>query len=398
MNPMTDSVQALSARPKRVLVLGGGIGGLTTAFSLKKQKPGLDIVVIDREDCFTFTPAIYHTAAGELPESRICVPLAHLLTRRNIRFVHDEITQIDWKNNRVMTKNNESLDYDFGAITLGAQTNYFNLPGMQEHAFALKTKADAERLEAHIEELLRNGQKARILVVGGGLTGVELAGDLCDHMEKKCRQKGFTGQCYTVTLVHGGAHLVPELSDVGGFVEQYLAKRGVLVVLNSRASGIEGNILLTQDKKRIEGDVIVWTGGLKMLDVIANSGLSLVGGDGGGRATAGSGIAVNEFLQIAGQPALFGVGDCISPIDESVRKQTIKTAWNAARQGRLVAENIVAAIDKRAMKKYEPKAHPVAFTIGHDMGVLMVNGHVWKGKWVAWLKDTVEEWYVRRTW
>lgn len=379
----------------RALILGGGIGGVATAIELRKINSTVDISVIDKEDCFTFTPAIYHTAAGELPEHRICVPLMNLFAKRRIRFLHDEVRLIDWKNNRIETANHEQIPYDYGVITLGAQTNYFNIAGMQEHSFALKTKHDAELLEEHLDEVIRRNQKTVFLVCGGGLTGVEYATDLQDHLEKKSREKNADPALFQVELVHGGERLLPEIPRAGDLAEKEIRSRGINLHLKSRVASVEDRAVVTTDGRRIYGDVIVWTGGLKMLEIIEKSGLPLVGGENGGRATAGNGIGVNAFLQVVGQPQLFGVGDCVSPLNPEARALTLKTAWNAVREARIVAYNIAALIEKKPLKAFQPQAHPVAFTLGHRTGVLLIQNRLFSGIWVAWLKNTIEEWYVR---
>lgn len=379
----------------RVVILGGGIGGVATALELRKLNSAIDIAVVDKEDCFTFTPAIYHTAAGELPENRVCVPLMALLGRRNIRFIHDEVLRIDWKTSAIETKNKLRLSYDFGVITLGAQTNFFNIAGMEERGFALKTKHDAEILEEHLDAVIGNGKKTVFLVCGGGLTGVEYATDLKDHLDKKCREKKMDPSLFSVELLHGGERLLPELPQAGAFAENELRSRGIVLHLKSRVAALEGQTVVTTDGKRFSGDIIVWTGGLKMLDVIEKSGLSLVSGEAGGRATAGSGIAVNEFLQVAGQPVLFAVGDCASPMDPATRALTVKTAWNAVRQARVAAYNIAALVEKKPLKPFMAKKHPVAFTLGHRTGALLLGDRMFTGYWVAQIKNAVEEWYVR---
>ncbi len=382
---------------KRVVIVGGGFGGLRTAFKLRKLAPLLEVLLIDGEDCFTFFPALYETAAGELHESAICFAHAHSLERRGVKFFHDKITAINWKAGFLSTLRGERLEFDYLVLALGAQTNYYGIPGMAENAFSLKTKEDAERLEEHLSEVFHSRKPARFIVCGGGLTGVEYSAALADHCRRKCREKGLPPDCYRITLVHSHGHLLPEVPASASFAENYLRSLGIELVLDSPVVRVDKGKVVVKGGRPLKGDVIVWTGGIKTHEVVEKSGLQLLAGE-GGRAMAGGGVAVNQFLQTLSSPKVFAVGDCAAPVDAAAGKPAVKTAINAYLQAGVAARNIAALEEGNPLSPYKPEANPLMFTLGRRMGVLTYKGILLKGWWVAWLKGFVEKVFVKELW
>ncbi|MBI3588286.1 FAD-dependent oxidoreductase [Candidatus Micrarchaeota archaeon] len=396
---------------KRVLIVGGGFAGLSAACRLRRLARGAEIILIDPQDCFTFFPAIYRLAAGELPESAVCTPIAQIANRRGFTFFHDEVEKIDWRRNFALTQKGERIPFDYCIIAVGGRTNYYGIPGMEEYAFALKTKDDAERLEEHASELVRRKGSARFVVCGGGLSGVEFASELQGHLSGRCgrewddnsaqerlkrenAREGNGNSRHKVTVVHALPRLVPELPQAGGIAEGRLREIGVELVLDSPVVRVGRNLVMTAGGRKIGADVIVWAGGMRTHELIGRSRFPTVTG-GVGKATAGSGAAVNRFLQTTANPRIFAVGDCMAPVDAELRRQVIKTAWNAAAEGETAAHNVAALMNGGPLRPFNPTACPVLFTIGRDFGVFHYRGLMLAGRWVVWLKGLFEKIYAR---
>ena len=135
---------------KRVIILGGGFAAVETALRLKKYKDTIEILVIHEDDCFTFVPALYETAAGELEEAKACILVSHLLQYKGIMHYHDKILSVDIKNKRVKTTHMSSLKYDVLVFAVGAQSNYYNINGVEKYTYTLKTKEDAQKIYEYV--------------------------------------------------------------------------------------------------------------------------------------------------------------------------------------------------------------------------------------------------------
>src|SRR5207253_2245292 len=308
---------------KRIVILGGGFGGVYAAIHLEKllaRVDAVEICLVSRDNFFLFTPMLHEIAASDLEVTNIVNPLRKLLHK--VEVLVGDVNEIDLPNKRVLISHgyrNESrqVDYDQLVIALGSITNFHNLPGFPELALAMKSLPDAIRLRAqilrHLEEANSecNPTDRRSLltftVAGGGFAGVETVAALNDFVREAL--PFYPNLCegmLRVLLVHSGPVILPELGEsLGRYTQKVLGQRGVEIRLNTRVKSMtEDNVFLAQHVP-IPCRTLVWTAGTVPSPLIS----SLPCAKERGR------IVVNQFLQVPNWPDVWAVGDCTSVPD-----------------------------------------------------------------------------------
>ncbi len=377
---------------KKVVIAGGGFAGLETALRLRNQNKDVEIILINGDDCFAFVPSLYETAAGELSDGDICILISALVNPLNIIYYHDCVERINLREKFVLTKNKMKIVYDFLVIAVGSETNYYDIHGVKEFAHNLKSKDDAQKIYEYVNNALESKNEHDFVVIGGGLTGVEFAGTLKDHIVESCKKFRCSPDQFSVTIVHGAEtilHGIP--AEAVKFATDYLENNGVKILVNSPVVRLSKNVIYTADKKKIPYDFAVWAGGLKTHMLITKNKLKFSDAY-SERAKAGGGMLVNDFLQYIDDESVFGAGDCICPKNQKL--PVIKTAQNAVDQSRIVAYNINAKLRRKKMMKYSPINNMFYAALGKRMGVYMFGKKILTGENIKRRKDLLEQSYV----
>ena len=246
-------------RKKRIVILGGGFGGVYAAMHLEKLPAGrnsVEICLVSRDNFFLFTPMLHEIAASDLEITNIVNPLRKLL--RKVEVLVGDVDEIDLPNRRVLIsqyyqKRLRQLDYDHLVIALGSVTNFYDLPGLADLAIPMKTLQDAIRLRAQIltrlevanaeTNSLERQSLLTFVVAGGGFAGVETVAALSDFIREVL--PFYPNLCegmWHVVLVHSGPMILPELGkELGQYTEKVLAGRGVDIRLITRVVNVTQN-------------------------------------------------------------------------------------------------------------------------------------------------------------
>jgi len=389
------------AAKKRIVILGGGFGGVYAALHLEKllaRAPEVEICLVSRDNFFLFTPMLHEIAASDLEITNIVNPLRKLL--RRVKVFVGEVERIDLPNKQVVISHghhnydNQSrrLEFDHLVLALGSITNFFNLPGFAELALGMKSLPDAIQLRARIIRRLEEanseyslGDRQSLLtfvVAGGGFAGVETVAALNDFVREALPfYPNLLERMLRVVLVHPGAVTLPELGeDLGHYAQKVLAQRGVEIRLNTRVIGMTENEVYLQDSPPIPSNTVIWTAGTVPNPLLS----SLPCQKEGGR------VLVNEFLQIPDWPGVWAVGDCAFVPDVSQPgKSHPPTAQHAIREGRVVAQNITLALAGCPSKPFSFKAIGLLASIGRRTGVARIFGFNFSGFFAWWLWRTI---------
>lgn len=387
----------MSEKPTRIVILGGGFGGLAVAQELERRvgdASSVEITLVNRENFFLFTPMLHEVAASDLDLATIVNPLRKMLRRTTV-FV-GSVEHIDVEARRVTVSHasglhSHDLPYDHLVLALGAVTNFYGIPGLGERAITMKSLNDAMQLRDQLIECLEeadfecNGAVREplltFLVAGGGFAGVETVAATNDFLREAVRfYRNLREREVRVVVVHPGEYLLPELGEtLGRYAQERLAERGVEILLNTRVTGIDGDSIVLSDGRRIDARTVVWTAGTAANPILA----SLPCAKERGR------IRVSEYLQVPEWPSVWAVGDCALIPDPATGGYYPPTAQHALREGRVAARNIVATM--RGL----PKA-PFAFStvgllaaIGRRTGVANVLGINFSGFIAWWLWRTI---------
>jgi NADH dehydrogenase len=382
----------MSANQKtRVLILGGGFGGLYAALEFEKRKdPDVEVTLVSDENFFLFTPMLHEIAASDLDLTTIVSPIRKLL--RHVRFFAGTVRQVDMEKKKVVVEhgfdhNAHQLEYDHIVLAFGSVTNFFNLPGLAERALTMKTLGDAmqlrNRLIAHLEEAdTECAAKDReplltFVVAGGGFAGVETIGSIHDFAcEALPFYQGLRPEMMRFVLVHPGEYVLPELGEkLGRYTSRKLAERGIELRPNTKVKAVTHREVELTDGTSITSFTLVWTAGtaphplLDLIDLPKERGK----------------IRVDAEMRVENAPGVWALGDCALIPDVLGGGCHPPTAQHASREGVRLAKNIVATIRGKSAKPFKFRTLGLLASIGRRTGVARILGMNFSGFLAWWL-------------
>ncbi|QDH15519.1 NAD(P)/FAD-dependent oxidoreductase [Oecophyllibacter saccharovorans] len=291
----------------RVLILGGGIGGMDVAIELH-HTPDVQVTLVDRNPVHVWKPALHEFAAGTLPTQGNLFPFTKLGKRFGFTFVQGAPAAIDRQARTVTLENGEVLPYDKLVVALGARANDFGTPGAQENCFFLDNINEAhalnETLRRDLNRARETGQRLEAVIIGGGATGVQLAAELCEAID---RAPGFGRQerqkLLKLTLIEAAPRVLgPFPESVSAGVQNQLRKIGVDVITSGMVSAIKDNGIELKDGRFIPASLRIWAAGVKAAQATSLfEGLEM---------NRGGQLVVTPTLQTTRDADIFAVGDC----------------------------------------------------------------------------------------
>jgi len=378
----------MAAPSPRIVIVGGGFGGLSAAKALA-GKP-VSVALVDRTNHHTFQPLLYQVATTVLSPGQIAAPLRHILRRaRNVAVVLGEATGFDLAASRVELAEGH-LGYDFLIVAAGARHSYFGHPDWERDAPGLKTLDDALEIrrraltafeDAECRALGGESVPAPILaVVGGGPTGVELAGAFADIARQAMRGnfRALDPANARVLLLEGGPRVLPTFAErLSASAQRQLEALGVEVRLDSMVTDLGPHRLRVGEREVIDADVIVWASGVAA---------SPLGRALGGDVDRAGRVRVEPDLSIPGHPEVFAVGD-LALYPDAQGRALPGVAQVAMQQGRLAARNVLASLAGRPRGTFRYRDYGTMATIGRRRAIADLRGMKLTGliAWLAWL-------------
>ncbi len=367
----------------KILILGGGFGGVRCALDLeKKLKDKAHITLIDKNGYHLFLPALYEVASAygvkrdpfavRLKKS-ICIPYHDIFENKNIEFVQDEVTGADLKAKKVFA-DARAFEYDYLIIALGSQTNDFGIPGVREYAYQFKSVYDALMVNKRMDQLIndfasgKHASTIKIFICGGGFTGVELATELSCCAKKIAKVCKIKHKCHLITLFEAGPKILPMIpEEKRQHMLRRLTKLGVAVMENSPIEEVGPDFIKLKNGQKMDGDIIIWTAGIKaneLLKKIPDLELSASGK-----------MLTDTYLRLKGHDNIMGVGDNIEFIDPKVQRPVPALAYVANDQGKVAAENIIRTLQAKKLKSYRPFYSVWVAPAGGKFAI----AHLWNG-------------------
>lgn len=288
----------MKTKKQKVVIVGGGFGGLKTALDLSKAD-AVDITLISETDNFRYYPSLYHTATGGSDEVS-SIPLDELLDTSLVNRIHAKITGLDRAQKHVITSTGQEISYDYLVLALGVVTNYFHIEGLDKFAYGIKTLEDAEALKVHLHQQIIDNRRPDInyVIVGGGPSGIELAGVLGDYVKYICKKHKIRRRAVHVDLVEAAPRLVPRMAPaVSRKIARQLRKKGVRLYFKSAVQGQTVDELLVNGKP-IRSHTVIWTAGMANNPFFVEQGFQLV---------KNGKVRVDQYLQA--EPSIFVIGD-----------------------------------------------------------------------------------------
>ncbi len=359
---------------KHIVILGAGYGGLLTALSARNYLSPEEayITVVNQYPSHQIITELHRLAAGNVEEKAVSLSLEKLFKGKNIDLKIAKVDKFDVEKKAISLSDQSTLDYDYLVVGLGSVTAYFGIPGLEEHSFVLKSAEDALKIHNHVEHRIRsyaesgNKADATILIGGGGLTGIELVGELADVLPGLCKKYGVQYEDITLSLVEAGPKVLPVLpDDLIARAQASLEKRGVNFITGVPVTKVEGNVVDLKDGSQVETNTFVWTGGVQGNPLVGESGLEV----NRGRAT------VNENLQSASHKDVFVVGDSAVAFPKGGERPYPPTAQNSWQMGELVGYNLFALMNGKTMEEFNPVDSGTLASLGRKDAVAIVGGH-----------------------
>ena len=365
-----------------VVVVGGGFAGISALQVLKNARA--QVTLIDENVYSTFQPLLYQVATAGLTAADVAYPLWSATGRRGARFRKGVLTGLDLQRQVVVLASGEELRYDYLILATGVTAAFFGVTGAAEHALSLYTRRDAVTLRNQLMEALENRNEGLadpeldVTVVGGGATGVELAGTLAElrNVALPAVYPEIDRSMFRVRLIEmGPALLAPYHDSLRQYTRRQLEDRGVDVLLDTAIKEVRERTVLLADGSEHRSDITVWAAGVSGPD--AGWARALPKGKGGR-------IETGPDLRVAGQQRVFATGDVsICPQDP-----VAQLAQPAIQQGRHAAEQIVRLIAGQQTTRFRYHDKGTMATIGRRSAVAELRGGIrLRGTlaWLAWL-------------
>jgi NADH dehydrogenase len=371
----------------RVVIAGAGFGGLTCARALKHAP--VDVLLVDRNNYHLFTPLLYQVASALLDAAEIARPVRQLIRPlRNADFLKATITGVDFDGRRLLTDHGP-IPYDYLVLATGAQTDYFGNPSLAQHAMGLKDLDEGLAIRNLVlsrfeearwtEDAGRRRSLLSFIVVGGGPTGVEMAGAISELIRLVLRKdyRDLDTNEVRVVLIEAAPYVlgafVPHLREAA---RRSLERKRVEVMLNTKVDSVTDSSVRLADGRELPASTFIWTAGVKASDLARATGTHLLRQER---------MQVDPTLQVPGHPVVFVIGDLAGAGEGGERlPMLIPVAMQA---GRHVAASISDMVRGGGARAFRYKDPGIMATIGRNSAVAQIRGFHFSGfvGWFIWL-------------
>ncbi|GIP54246.1 NAD(P)/FAD-dependent oxidoreductase [Paenibacillus vini] len=361
---------------KKIVVLGGGYGGVVTSKHLAKlfkKDKDVEITLIDRNPYHTLLTELHEVAANRAPEDSVKIELKKIFAGQKVDVVLDSIDHIDFASKQLRSEKN-TYKYDYLVIGTGCKPTFFGIPGAEEHSLTLWSYEDAVRLKEQIRNKFglaakeTNPAKRRkmlsFVVVGAGFTGVELVGEMAEFRDELCKEFYIDPSEVRLVVADMAPKILPILPDK--LIEKAtkrLNKMNVEIITSAKITGVTPTGVVLGDKE-LEADTVVWTAGVEGSELVGKLDVKQEGR---------KRIVTNDKLQSVDHENVYIVGDNIFFIPEGETRPVPQMVENAEQAGPLIAHNIHADVHNKPKKSYKPGFHGTMVCIGSRYGVANVG-------------------------
>ena len=396
LGPEPAPPSAPEPHKRRIVILGGGFAGVTTAEQLERlfgADRSVAITLVSDTNALLFTPMLAEVAGSSLEPTHISSPIRTSLRRTQV--LRGPVSSVDLSARRVVVASVPpiTLPFDQLVLTLGSVTNHLGLENVARHTLGFKTLREAMRIRNQVidsferAEIESDPERRRELlsfvVAGGGFAGVELAGALNDFARGMLADyPALQTDDLAIVLVHPGDRILPELSpQLAAYALERMAARGVTFRLGERVADARPGAFVLKSGEEIRGQTLVWTAGSTPHPLLTALPFE--------RSKRGA-VVVDEHLAIPGHPGVWAAGDCAAIVDARSKEPCPPTAQFALREGRTLAENIHAALSSGRPKPFHFDALGALCVVGHhtacaELRVPFTRRHVRFSGLLAWM-------------
>lgn len=350
---------------KSIVVVGAGFAGAYAARGILRRLPAdYQLVLINPSPDFVFKPLIHELATGVFGKSVVTEPIGSFLRHKRFQFVQAAATKIDLQKQSVSV-GRRSVGYDYLVLASGSGTNFFGVPGAEKFCCKLESVKDAALIKSALLSLRQN---SRIVIIGGGPTGIELSAEVAVFASQLKKNA-------SVTVIDISPRLLPQVS--GRFrakVQKYLLKHSISFLPGSGAAKISKNSVTTGKGSKLHADLIIWAAGIKPNLIAASQRIHQVEGY----------FAVDKYLRLKNCRNVFAAGDCAFVVNPD-GKPVPALAQSAVAEGSAVAKNVLADINNQPLHEFVFRSKGFILTLGRGYAVADIKGFVFAGFFAWWL-------------
>jgi len=375
----------------RIVIIGGGFGGISLAKKLSKKE--VQVVLLDKHNYHNFQPLLYQVSTGGLEPDSIAYPIRKVLKDfPNFYFRLADVSKVI-PEKKALETDIGNLSYDYLVLATGSETNYYGNTEMEQHSMAMKTIPQSLNLRSLIlenfeqalltDEMHERDALMNFVIVGGGPTGVELAGALAE-IKKGILPKDYPDldtRRVQINLVQASDRILKEMSEQASKKsEEFLEKLGVQIWKNTRVTGYNGKVATTATEDlTFETATLVWAAGVK--------GALIQGLDTKDMVVRGNRLKVNAFNQVEGYPEIFAIGDVACISSEDYPDGHPMMAQPAMQQGKHLGYNLVRLLNGKAMRPFAYTDKGSMATVGRNKAVVDLPNFRFQGvfAWFVWM-------------
>lgn len=386
--------KSTSPSVKKILILGGGFGGVTSLQNIEKKfkNEQIEITIVSDTNHFLFTPMLPQVSSGLLHPSNITIPVRYFC--KKAKFLQASIESIDLEQQLVTIQRSydnkvKTLEYDYLVIALGGQTNYFGNDNIKKHSFTMMSISDAIAVKNHLIAMLEHAAQTgnhdlqrmllTFVVVGAGFAGVETVSEI-NQFIKSSISKSYPSinlKNVNVILISSKNRILPEINEkLAKKAAKILERDGIIIMKNIRAEDADEEHIVLSNGGKLSCATLIWTGGTKMTKVISE--LKCEHG-------VNQRIVVDESLMMRNRENVFVLGDCALIKDQSTNSVYPSTAQHAIKESKVVAKNLSLLFNnKKELTRFSFHSLGIMALIGNRVGIATIAGHNISG-FTAWL-------------
>ncbi|RZT21873.1 NAD(P)/FAD-dependent oxidoreductase [Fictibacillus sp. BK138] len=380
------------SKPK-ILILGGGYGGIMSAVRLQKElgSDEAEVTLVNKHNYHYQTTWLHENAAGTLHHDKTRIMIDNIIDMNKVNFVQDTVVEIKKDEKRVVLENQE-LTYDYLIIALGSDPETFGIQGLKENAFSIRSINSVRKIREHIDYSFarynNEGQKDELItiVVGGaGFTGIEFVGELADRVPELCREYDIPREKVRIVNIEAAPTVLPGFDEeLVEYAINNLERRGIEFLVNTPIKECNTDGVVLANGEEIKANTIVWTGGVRGNHLVEEAGFETMRGR----------VKVDKDLRMPSFDYIFVAGDCALIIDEEANRPYPPTAQIAIQQAYTIGRNIKALMNGGKLEEFKPDIKGTVASLGKGEAIGKVGNKKLFGATASAMKKVIDNRYL----
>src|SRR3989338_2970128 len=371
---------------KKIVIIGSGFAGVYVAKQLlKKIKNNASVIMISETNYFLFTPLLHEVATGGISRDNIIQPIKHVFANPLFAFIKDHVSHVDTKK-KIVYSSSHQQPYDLLILATGSKIDFHGIKGAEQHTIPLRTLHDAYRIKNQVIHTLALAEQATnpalrkklltFFIIGGGPTGVELAGELAEFIKGMLPSHTIKEEEITIILIHRGEHLLPQLPPkFRTQCQKKLTYLNVKVMLNCTVTEVGKDFITDQKGKKHTTGTLFWTAGFSSRTIPLDNKKYPY-------------YRINSFFQVVPHKNILALGDYA--FLEINGKRIPMLAQLAVKQAEVAAHNALATLDlSPSLKSYHYRLDGFLISVGQYFGVAGIQNTYFSGFFAWWLWRTI---------